>query len=514
VLGYYEQIDELKAFRSLLHRSFSSRRDAIFECIDAISSNGHKVSSVVELSQADCFSRQYSSLTDAISDGVKTVDINEVSLKTMNRIIPTEAKRLCWLLDATANPRVHSPCLSDRSIVHTPNAVPGNKPITSGHSYSALAYHPQHNDHWIVPVSIQRVPSDQKSNEFGMKQLSRVIDSIEDSCLHISIGDSLYGTLNCRKESSQHKDLIHITRLRSNRNVWSRANTSSEGDKGRKKVFGQKLLLNEMQSSDDWDDQSQSTINGKNSKKVILDIKVRKNLLLRGDRKFRSEHYPLDVYCIKAIDEHGKAIYKNPLWLGVCGERRGEITLEEAASYYRSRYDIEHFFRFGKTKLLMTEYQTPETKHEEGWMLLVMLAHQQLYLARHLARSTPEPWERYLPVFKNKHSDQASTPTMTQRGFGKLIKKIGTPAKTAIPRGKPIGRIAGTLQEKRQHYDIKFKGKKNNIQLVPAINSGFEYDTIQPKPKKIESLIDQIKTELKKSKISAKDICERLLDSS
>ena len=60
-------------------------------------------------------------------------------------------------------------------------------------------------------------------------------------------------------------------------------------------------------------------------------------------------------------------LYKHPLWLAVCGQRRDELGLIEAYQSYVDRYDIEHFFRFGKQKLLMSTYQTPELTHEQDW---------------------------------------------------------------------------------------------------------------------------------------------------
>ncbi len=38
----------------------------------------------------------------------------------------------------------------------------------------------------------------------------------------------------------------------------------------------------------------------------------------------------------------------------------------------RQRYDMEHLFRFGKQKLLMTAYSTPDVEHEENWFKLTL----------------------------------------------------------------------------------------------------------------------------------------------
>lgn len=44
----------------------------------------------------------------------------------------------------------------------------------------------------------------------------------------------------------------------------------------------------------------------------------------------------------------------------------------------------------------MTEFQTPDVKHGENWIRLVMLAYAQLWVAKDLAFHLPRPWERYL----------------------------------------------------------------------------------------------------------------------
>ena len=47
------------------------------------------------------------------------------------------------------------------------------------------------------------------------------------------------------------------------------------------------------------------------------------------------------------------------------GERRIELSLLDIYEAYLQRYDLEHFFRFGKQKLLLDKFQTPDDQHEE-----------------------------------------------------------------------------------------------------------------------------------------------------
>ena len=62
--------------------------------------------------------------------------------------------------------------------------------------------------------------------------------------------------------------------------------------------------------------------------------------------------------------------------------------------YNSRRYDIEHFFRFGKDKLLMAKHQTPDVKHEEAWWRFVFIAYVQLYLSRTQVLLLPKPCEQ------------------------------------------------------------------------------------------------------------------------
>ena len=98
-----------------------------------------------------------------------------------------------------------------------------------------------------------------------------------------------------------------------------------------------------------------------------------------------------------------------------------ELSLEDCYEAYRQRYDLEHLFRFGKQKLLMTSYLTPDVKHEENWSLvpwisnpglasdrlprfkLTMIAYVNLWAARNLAVVLPREWEQYLKTNESAH---------------------------------------------------------------------------------------------------------------
>jgi len=166
--------------------------------------------------------------------------------------------------------------------------------------------------------------------------------------------------------------------------------------------------------------------------------------------------HPFTLVRIVRYDEDGNEVFKHPLWLIVMGARRHELTLEHIYQAYSSRFDIEHFFRFGKQKLLLVNFQTPEVKREEHWWQLVHIAYAQLWMTRHVADALPRPWERNLPAMKKR----LISPTLAQRDFPRIIRQLGTPAKPPKPRGNSPGRRKGMKLPKRPRQKVVVKGKK------------------------------------------------------
>lgn len=169
------------------------------------------------------------------------------------------------------------------------------------------------------------------------------------------------------------------------------------------------------------------------------------DLIAKGSKKHKMHLYPFDVVRAIVIDENGRRVYKRPLWLMIAGRRRREIKSGDVFHAYSRRYDIEHFFRFGKQKLGMTNSQTCDTRHEENWLWITVLAYTMLYHAHPFAQERRHPWERRrMKVIRPKQ-----TPTMVQRDYDRIIRGIGTPASVPKPRGKSTGRREGSKGAQR-----------------------------------------------------------------
>lgn len=510
-------LDQLKSLRQFIYSNFPARRDANMNILDAISSYGHRCKSVVELSEANCFERQYTSITDGIADGLPKTNWNNI-VKGIFKAAELHSARVLVVTDCTPNPRPSAKMLEDRHITHYPNPAPGNKPICVGHEYSMAAFIPEdpssQKQHWLLPFSVERVKSQEKGHEVGIGQIEDLINHCDlDDKMVVSIADSKYGTQYCRGKVSEHENWVHLFRFNSTRNIYTPAIDETKGA-GNKNRYGKKMKLNNPLTHYKADDELQKAIVIRNGKTCTLTIKSWYDQILRGTREFKGYEHPLTLFQISLTNADGESIYKNPLWLGLCGQRREEVTLEEAFNYYSSRYDIEHVFRFGKDKLLFDAYETPDVDHEESWWKLATLAYAQLYFAREDVALLPKKWERYLAGYQvaGENHKEVATPSQTQRWFSYILEDISTPAKKPVPRGNPQGRRPGEKQEKRSKKNIVFKSKAKENLNKKYINTEPEKNPKKSGAKKIEKLLKSVTSQVKGSELTLEEFCEKLLE--
>lgn len=313
-------------------------------------------------------------------------------------------------------------------------------------------------------------------------------------------------------------NLVHIFRLSSNRNLFIKPTDNPDGKtfNGRKKEYGDKIKLGDTSTHPTCHEQTETVWVTRTGKTHTMTIRSWQDVLLRGSRDFRASQHPLTLIQIYVTNEFGEPVFKRPLWLGVLGKRRHEISLVKTYQHYTARYDIEHFFRFGKRNLLMDAYQTAEVSHEESWWQLCTVAYMQLYLAKGIVPCLPQPWERYLPEYKNNPElfSAIASPAKTQRGFSGVLETIGTPAAPCIPRGKPLGRMAGDTQIKREPQPIVFKTKKAAQKTTDRLVLGSDQTTSQSNHERIDTLLEQVRMLLKNVDLTPSEFSKLLLDSS
>jgi hypothetical protein len=455
-----EKTQNLAQFRKEVYQNFNKRADTLMDLLDAICSQT-KTGSVVELSLQKCFRRSYSAIFKAMNEYRPGKD-DLAHLAGPN--MPGPQQRPFWLIgvDVTPQPRPYAQTLAERGFVYQPTVIWGNKPVTIGHQYSTVALLPEkdseHPVPWVVPLACQRVKPDESKTRVGVEQIRELLGDARlpfHEHLTVEVGDSDYSQPAYLAANREHEHLLSVVRCRGNRTLYRPKCRSAAETGGAPGRYGNPFKLKDPVTWHEPDEQIQLPFTSRRGQPYQVKIQAWHNMLMRGKNKperIRMYQYPFTLVRIVLLDEGGQPRFKHPLWVLVMGPRRLELSLEHIFQAYSQRSDLEHFFRFGKQKLLMADYQTPDLEREERWWHLVHLAYLQLWVAHDIAARSPRPWERNLP----QHKLEKITPTLVQRDFDRLISQFGTPAKAPKPRGMPPGRKKGfRLPARTRHYVLK-----------------------------------------------------------
>lgn len=425
--------------------------------------------SVVEYSLAACYRRSYSTIFKAI---------DEMNLEPMwlphqlGPYLPRPKKWPFWLLmvDVTPAPRPYAHTLEDRGMVYRPEVVKGKLPVTIGHQYStvALGLEPEEgvSSSWVLPLLTERVASTEDKEMVGSRQIEMLLrdDKLPFAGnLTVAVGDSSYSKPAYLHAHRAFPDLVTVVRVRGNRTFYQQ-HVPTEDERvnsrqGHPQWYGERFSLSDAETWPKPDETFTLQETSRRGKVYRVEIQAWHNLVMPG--KYKPERLPMHKYPFTLVrivryDEEGNEAFKHPLWLIIMGERRHELTLAQIYHAYSYRFNLEHFFRFGKQKLRLVHFQTPEVKREEHWWQLVHIAYAQLWMTRHVADALPRPWERHLPAMKQR----LISPTLVQRDFSRIIRQLGTPAKPPKPRGNSPGRRKGVELPKRPRQNVVVKGKK------------------------------------------------------
>jgi hypothetical protein len=457
--------NKFQQFRQELYQNFNKRADTALELLDALCSFP-AAESPVQLTLSPEFRRTYTALYKAV-DETNWKDISPAQL--VADAVPRPQQYPFWLLalDVTSQPRPFAQTLADRGFVYAPNSIGGNKPITIGHQYSTVVLRtekePRMTKSWVVPLSVRRVATDEDKELIGARQIRELLEDPTlpwHDALTVEVGDTSYSKPAYLHANRDYDNLVTVARVRSNRTFY-RQFVYPDGQRPahRPQCYGEAFKLPDPTTWHPPDETTQLCYTSRRGKHYTVVIQGWHNLLMHGKNKperIPMAKYPFTLVRVTVYREDGTRAFKRPLWLIAVGSRRGDLSVEDIYAAYAGRVDIEHFFRFGKQKLLLTEFQSPKTESEERWWHIVQLAYTMLWMARHLAHHLPRPWEKYADVAQRREI----SPTLVQRDFARLIRQLGTPAQPPKPRGKSPGRPPGRKLPPRPRRKVVFKGEK------------------------------------------------------
>ncbi|MGH9802349.1 MAG: transposase [Blastocatellia bacterium] len=457
--------NQLEQFRTSLYQNFNNRADTLMELVDAMSSTPD-AKSVVAYSLAGCFRRSYSTMFKAIAE------MKLASMWLAEQLAGSLMQPQVWpfwllMVDVTPNPRPYARTLEDRGMVYQPEVVKGKLPVTIGHQYStvALGLEPEAgiSSSWVLPLLTSRVATDADKEQVGMAQIEQLLKNEKlpfGKALTVEVADSSYSKPASLYAHRQYPNLVTIVRARGTRTFYHQPDASvdvgANPGQGHPTWYGAPFSLASAAIQTPPDETQTVWETSRRGKQYRVEIQAWHQMLMPGERKpvlLPMHQHPFTLVRIVRYDHAGQPAFKHPLWLIVMGQRRHELTLTHIYQAYAARFDMEHFFRFGKQKLLLVGFQTPEVAHEENWFQLAHIAYAQLWMARHLVHCLPKPWERTLPTIRRR----LISPTLVQRDFDRIIRQLGTPAQPPKPRGISPGRRKGVKLPKRLRKKVVVK---------------------------------------------------------
>ncbi len=292
--------DKLKQFRQSAYTLLGKGKDAIFDLMDAVLTSP-RVNSFVELSLSPVFRRAWSSLYAGLrSSRPQRRKLMMLGIEQM----PTEGRPLL-AGDHTAWPRSYARTLRDRTIEHQPTLIAGNKPIAVGHGFSTIAWVPEAQGSWALPLRHERITSFETPLSRAAFQLKQVCKQMP--VRPIATYDSEYGNASFLKQTSGiEADLL--LRLRPNMCLWGAPPPYS--GKGRPKIHGHKFKLADAST---WGEPT-ATLEIEDPKWGTVQIQYWSGLHFR-----LAAVHPLQVLRITVSSKHASQRSPKPMWLGSVG---------------------------------------------------------------------------------------------------------------------------------------------------------------------------------------------------
>lgn len=412
---------KLREFRHKAYGMMRNGRDALFDLMDAVLvSRG--VYSFAELSVSPVFRRKWPSLYEALQDSEpprkEWMELYSEQVRSDQQIVIAG--------DHTAWSRLQAPTLRERTYEHQANPMSGTKPITLGQGYSTIAWIPEEEGSWALPLLHERITSAETPIEKAASQLRQVCQKL--AVRPLSLWDAEYG---CATFLQKTADIAcdKLIRLRSNRVLYGAPPPYS--GKGRPRKHGEVFKLKD--STTWWQPDEEQTV--EETKWGTLHLQMWHALHFK-----QATTQVLSLIRVERTSPTSTTPQK-PLWLLWLGIEKPP--LKTLWKQYLRRFAIDHWYRFAKQRLHWTLPQLATPESSQRWSDLMPLLTWQLWLAKPEVQDTPLPWQR---------TSTALSPGRVANAFAAVLVVIGTPAPEPKPRGKSPGWTPGQTRSRRTRY--------------------------------------------------------------
>jgi hypothetical protein len=423
----------LADFRRKTYACFTRAKDALMNVVDALVTET-PARSLAELSLSPFFARHWSSLYEALQDGIiQRTDLQKLFAEYAPD--PKEGERLVVGGDASSILRVQSKTARDRTYVHASNLPEGTKPVRPGWQFSEVAVLPNEQSSFVYVLDNRRIPSTHSQGQVMAEQLKETAERLGRRLLFL--GDGYYGSQTFRNQTDPIACDV-LVRFAKNRLLYRQPPPRPEKPgPGHPTWHGAPLHVGDP-ATYGLPDQAWE---GEDPKGKKVEVRCWHDLHFQKDRTQKVSLFQ--------VVRHGAAATKRDpkvSWFLFWGEE--PPAPEEVPSLYARRYNLEHAYRTAKQDLLWETPRLRTPEQFERWTDVVSVVRNTLFLARDLVEAQRQPWEREC---------RARTPEQVRRAMSRIIAQLGTPARVCQPRGYSPGWQSGRSRKPVPTYKVVYK---------------------------------------------------------
>lgn len=460
-----EAFDRLRAFRGELYGCFGRRADELFELTDAVLCAEGPVRSLVGLCLAPEHRRGHGALYDAVNHG--QVDADRLREQLAALPVPRMfGGRIVLAVDATAWLRPDGECCPQRLFCPVyGRGRRGAKQRIPGWPYQLVVALESGPTSWTAALDLIRLGPADDATAVTADQLRAVVGRLT-AAGHWRPGDRpimvmLDAGYDVTRLAFVLADLpVHLVgRIRADRVMLAPAPPPRRHRRGgRPARHGPVMALADPAS---WPaPAAQTATDTARYGRARATAWARMHPRLEHSGAWTDHPGTLPIVegtVIRLAVEHlPGAREARPIWLwsshpGADTDDDPEQFAAEVIRCWQAhlrRFDLEHTIRLFKQTLGWTTPKIRSPQAADRWTWLVLAAHTQLRLARHLTADLHRPWERPLP-------SERLTPARVRRGFRQLRGKIPQPTSAPKPTHPGPGRPPGTRNRHRAtRYDV------------------------------------------------------------
>jgi hypothetical protein len=443
----------LAGFRREFYWCLARRADALFGLADAVLCDDRKVTDLARLSLVPEFGRGHGALYDGLGAGL--ADFARLRRAVAGLPLPVWPDgRIRLAADVTAWLRPDAETSPGRSFCHVRGRGRNAAQMVPGWAYSFVAALGPGASSWALVLDAVRLEPGGDETEAAAAQLREVAGRLI-AAGHWRDGDpDIVVALDAGYQPSRlawllaDLPLVLVARVRSDRVFYGPAPRRRPGRAGggRPPRHGAPVGCADPAT---WRGAHVSAEAG-SPRYGPLEVTAWRRMhqkLTRANAGWAGHPGPLPVIegtLIRLAAARRRPGYRalEPMWLWASAPTADGAEAAVLWQAYLRRFDLEHVFRFMKSRLGWNRplLRDPAAADRWTWLLIACLA--QLWLARALAADIRLPWQRPQPPAE-------MTPGRVRAGFRHIRQALGTPASMAKPGTPGPGRPKGSKNKRK-----------------------------------------------------------------